>query len=215
MLKINPNELAAVALVTSKETTRYYLCGVYIEQFANGFTSLTATDGHRCHSIRKLAREIPDLVFIFKNEDIKRAMDLVKTGRKIAGRAHASDVEIWIETAASENETKLLVLVGLPETPSRERQVFGSFETKAIDGNFPDYRRIFPSRDLEQPGAVMQIDGRFLVDLAEASKLLYTGQARCVPYAITLHPGKTASDSILVTIEHAREFLAVIMPIRR
>lgn len=47
MIKVNANYFKAASLCMSREDTRYYLNGVYIEPCAAGGATLTATDGHR------------------------------------------------------------------------------------------------------------------------------------------------------------------------
>ena len=51
MIEANANYFKAASLCVSKEETRYYLNGVFIEPCAKGGATLTATDGHRLISI--------------------------------------------------------------------------------------------------------------------------------------------------------------------
>jgi hypothetical protein len=51
MIKVSANYFKAASLCVSKEETRYYLNGVFVEPCAAGGVTLTATDGHRLISI--------------------------------------------------------------------------------------------------------------------------------------------------------------------
>ena len=207
MIKINPDELAAIALAASREEVRSYLCGVFVEQYAGGLVSLAATDGHRAHTLRIQQDKQPESSFILSNNDIKRVAARVKEARAAAGRSKAHLVFIEVEVQGLRD---IQVNVGWQEE-GENPALFDVFHTQRVDGNFPDYRRIFPARPLEQPGAPVQFNTALLHDFGKAAKLLSGGRWE----KATIHPGGASNEPILITLEAEADFLGVLMPFRR
>ena len=114
--------LIASACAASTEVTRYYLCGVCVEISARQ-AIYVATDGHILFAHREAVEPDNDLVgtWIIPSETIKAAK-----GRKSP-----------VDFAILEGEPgKLELLLKVPDGPD--------LEFKAIDGTFPDWRRIIP-----------------------------------------------------------------------
>ena len=113
--------IGSVLHAVSKEETRYYLCGVYM-QADNGALVCTATDGHRLATIRVTAGLPAGLAFEPAIVPTVMLRDILKFCERIGGP--------------------------VVMTISDDRlQVAGNGEchiTKLIDGNFPDYERVIP-----------------------------------------------------------------------
>lgn len=211
MITVKPNELKAIALAASKEETRYYLGGVFFECYKGKKFGMVATDGHRLHSLA-IAEKIDEGTitdsFILATRDIKRALDMVKIGIKAEGKRNADTVRIFL----THKEGALKISVGAVQDDAAAPTLYGAFDSKAIDGTFPDVRRVIPSRDLEAVGAVVQVNAKLLGEMAEVAELL-KHDISMYP-AITIHPGEVASDALIITIERT-SFKGVLMPIRR
>jgi hypothetical protein len=109
----------AVYRAMADKDIRYYLCGVYLEH--NGQeTRLTATDGHRLHSVRHFrAEKTPAVSFIIP-------ADMVKAIIKIKKMEEVS--------LSYDDENKTIAFEWLSNTVTM----------KEVDNRFPDYRRILP-----------------------------------------------------------------------
>ena len=209
---IKPNELEAVALGASNEETRYYLCGVLFEQYPDGKTALITTDGHRLMSVHAQQGSAPDNSFILANADVKKVLAMAKAD-KAPNRALAGKQRIVI--TAGENCGLALSVVWL-DVDGEVFKTVGSFTTSAIDGNFPDWRRVVPSPNLKAiaPSSI-GFNGAYMADFAKASKLLSNGNKSCL-VGITL---TGAGGPILIEIpendvNNPFEFMGVLMPAR-
>lgn len=127
--------LDRVAFAISTEETRYYLNGIYMHALDRGNRRLlrfVATDGHRLSSHDLDAPEgvtDPETGRLFAGTIIPRkTCDLL---RKIAGAKGAEEtIRVHVNT-------------------SKVRFTLGNIEivTKIVDGTFPDYERVIPSRN--------------------------------------------------------------------
>lgn len=205
MLQIKPNELKAISLAASTEETRYYLKGVFIEQYESGEISLAATDGYRLHVLNYKNREEVIDSFILSSTDIKRIDGLVKIAQKAVGRNQAASVVVFIDKPSRDHCT-LEISIGLVDGEK------SSFRCDPIDGTFPDYRRIVPSRDREEQGSPQCFNAVYLADFGEAAKLLKPDNKS---QQIVIHPAEDAGSPAFVTLNQNPEFLGVIMPILR
>ena len=124
--------LRRVAFAMSDEETRYYLRGVYIAREANGL-AMVASDGHRLAAtetpLAPGASDWPDGGIILPALAVRAiAKASGKEPHRVAVRANAGGIEI--------------------EGPG-----YG-IAAKAIDGKFPDYKRLFPVPNAEGRAAV-------------------------------------------------------------
>lgn len=116
--------LARVAPAISREETRYYLNGVFLEIHRGGvqpFLDLTATDGHRLHHTR------------LEPEDVHEA-----PGAPLTGILPRRLVELL---ATAEGRVGL----GLHAAGVTASGGFGLVVSRLIDGQYPDWRRIVPA----------------------------------------------------------------------
>lgn len=124
-----PLSLFNVVLCATEEETRYYLKGVCLHSHENGMRSI-ATDGHR--------------------------LALRYAPAKITGEGFAKKASIILPTKAITTIQKIFsdsVTISLhghdADSPARFsiKQGAVSFYGKLIDGNFPGYERVIPSKD--------------------------------------------------------------------
>ncbi len=145
-ITISPSILAAALLSASKEETRYYLVGVFID--ARGW--LVTTDGHRA--------------FFAKCEDAKQLTGTVGGGIIIPSAAVAAVLKTKPKELALQLEAGAWSFV----TPT------ATFGFEPVDGTFPDWTRIVPGNDLETvPG---HYNPTYVADVGRVSSLLKTGR---------------------------------------
>ena len=123
MITIAQKDLKAVSLAMAKNDIRYYLKGVFIE-FNRAETRIVATDGHRLHVVRTVdssAMVTEPVTFIIP-------ADMVKHCLKAKAARHDRNPQITLHFSNGKVEAVL------PDG--------STFAAPAIDGTFPDYRRI-------------------------------------------------------------------------
>lgn len=123
MITIAQKDLKAVSLAMAKNDIRYYLKGVYIE-FNRAETRIVATDGHRLHMVRTVdssAIVTEPVTFIIPSDMVKHCLK-AKTAR------HDKNPQITLHFSNGKVEAIL------PDG--------STFAAPALDGTFPDYRRI-------------------------------------------------------------------------
>jgi len=147
-MQINIRALKAVALMASKEQTRYYLNGVYIE-FHTGHLIMIATDGHCLAAVRQTL----DARLAAPPAGVIIPLDLIARIKphKIESLAHA---ELSVTGAR-------VTIDYLGDT----------FAANAIDGVFPAWRRVTPA---SVSGVAAQFDPAFPARFAAAARLLGT-----------------------------------------
>ena len=152
MLKVTLNirALRAVLVAVSTEETRYYLNGINLEFTPDGVV-MAATDGHRMIVLRQ------------------------PYGEHAATAAHASVIvprdlvaKLKINPRMKTLDTTTLTIGDDGRlTFEHAGEMFGGLY--ALDGTFPDYRRVVP-QDLT--GEAAQYDPIYLADFAKARKEL-------------------------------------------
>lgn len=106
----------------SLEETRYYLNGVYLHKTDDGFRAV-ATDGHRLYAHDMKLQDIDDFAgVIIPRKMITTFLSLTRTAKHRPGRVH---IEVTDSKVAFTFDNVRMV-------------------SKLIDGNFPDYQRVFP-----------------------------------------------------------------------
>jgi DNA polymerase III sliding clamp (beta) subunit (PCNA family) len=201
---IKANELEAVALCASNEETRYYLNGIFFERYKDGSHSLTAMDGYRLASIRSQALEDVMDSFIIGSADIKKALTLYKAEVK-NNKAMREHFKIQI----FHQEGKLQVSVASHPTTDDAPIVETSFEALAIDGTFPNYRRVIPQPvEAEKQSGICAFNASYVADFGTIAKLLTCNKLEVVQLE------STGVDCPLIVRVHYDGFQGVLMPIR-
>jgi DNA polymerase-3 subunit beta len=177
---IDLNLVKACALACSKDDYRYYLNGVFIEYDGSALVSV-ATDGHRLVAF-KYDKPQPDEIEKFGvivPLEIINKIKLNKVG-SIAILKHIEGLRWAIE----------YTLI--------------SIEFDAIDGAFPDWRRVVPT---STSGEIAQFDLKYMADFAKICKMLDKYNTHC-PIA---HNG---TGPALVSFGSSFEGFGVLMPVR-
>ena len=149
---LSRKSLLAVANAVSKEATRYYLNGVYVEVTARHVTYV-ATDGHLLLATRDTWQldETPDNTligsFIIPNETL--------TNKSLKGDKRSND---------------LVAITG--ESVTSQLTLDDTLLFKPIDGTFPDYRRIIPTTT---DGETAVYHPEYLIKAQKALKLMDCG----------------------------------------
>ena len=204
-IRVDAKKFAAAALFRSKEETRYYLNGVYIEPHPDGGVIMVATNGHQMAVIRDENGEA-NAPFICKASQrfytacAKSPADVLKRPGQIHFVGHVAN----------------LVCEGFDGDPS----VIGDCHIEVeyapdIDGIYPDWRRVLPPFDAQPalPGTVgpyFGVNAEYVADFAKAMKII-TGMRE--QKFITMNVNDRASP-IGITNQYCPEFLGVLMPAR-
>ncbi len=201
---INSNELEAVALAASTEETRYYLNGVCIERYEDGTTGLIATDGHRIATLRAKLGEQPKESFILPSADIKRILTLYKGEVKTL----AKSVRHFLKIVIGKNEDdKLELSLNLCDDDGISA-IRVSFTTKAVDGTFPDWRRVLPAES-DEVSPYLAFNADYMADFGKMARLI-TGIK--TPHIVIKQTNPNAP--MRVVIAKNDDFLAALMGVR-
>ncbi len=84
----------------------------------------------------------------------------------------------------------------------------GSFTTKAVDGNFPDWRRILPA-DSDDISPYLSFNGDYIASFAKMADLLTDVS---IPHLIIKQSDPNAP--IKITMKYREDFLGVLMGMR-
>ena len=181
IMMINITKLLAANIFASTEQVRYYLNGVLFE-VSEGKARIVATDGHRMIIFDLEGDEFgEDQSFIIPSSLINR----IKAGRK----TDFADIEIKDGIVRIEYDGAV-------------------FSEKAIDGTYPDYRRIMIPDDKKQEFTPeIRFNPSYLGDFAKVNKIL--GRAKC---GIVLTTYST-EEPVKVTNRHG-DYTAILMPMR-
>lgn len=193
------NAVRAVAHAVSTEETRFYLKGVYVETCEHtNATILTATDGHVL-----LNHQLGDNAFGAPCPTKSRQPGfLLETDWKDKAWKSKSLGELWVY---GDFRTGLLQFVDTYNADNLVR--VGVCEFEAIDGTFPDYRRVLP--DFGAPaGASACVNADLVATMASAHKTLLGTRNSLM--SIT-----AASESAPMAVRFKNcEMRGVIMPVR-
>ena len=204
MIKIN--ELEAISLAASKDDTRYYLQGVLIETYKEGKQGMIATDGYRLASLYVQPAEEVSSSYILSSDDIKKALTIAKMEQKALAKSTADYVAL---TIATDDKASLTVNIGLFEKTGELVKILNSFTTKAIDGNFPDFRRAVPAAPKGDVYPIVSFNASYVADFGKMAKLL-TGNK--LPQINMTLRGK--NEAMIINIPNAPEFAGVLVAMR-
>jgi len=140
--------LKAALLSVSKEQTRNYLCGVFVQR-REGVLRIVSTDGHRMFvgAINLEDGRQYDFDAILPTADVKKAL----TGCK----------DQFVQMSAQMSGEK-------PESVNWVIKLNG-LEITPMDATFPTFDKIVPT---ETSGVAADFDPRYYADLGKAAKLL-------------------------------------------
>ena len=200
-ISIDAGAIDAALLATSKEETRHYLRGVFLD--ARGF--IAGTNGHMAFAARCDA-------IAGKLDDVRPAYDT--SGNCLAGVIVPSDAIAQAAKAAGRSK-------GLCYVFERDAQgmwwiLYGNarIHFAPVDGSFPDWRRIVPTA----PDALTagHYNPLYLAALGNMAKALNDGK-KDMSTAFRLH--QAGENPALVTFRNGdgdarADCIAVLMPMR-
>ena len=180
-MQIKISKLLAANIFASTEKERYYLNGVLFE-VSEGKARIVATDGHRMIIFDLEGDDFwEDCSVIIPSSLIKR----IKAGRK----TDFADMEIKDGIVRIDYDGAV-------------------FSEKAIDGNYPDYRRIMIPDDKKQEFTPeIRFNPSYLGDFAKVNKIL--GRAKSSIVMTTY----SAEEPVKVT-NRSGDYTAILMPMR-
>ena len=191
-VKFNAQLLAAVSPCISKEETRYYLTGIYFEPHPNGGAYAVATDGHAlacAHDPDGVAPEGGVILPMGKN--ILRDCKSKRTDS--ADRFFAWDNETGLSTVTQGD---------LGDKP------FAMEPAQAIDGTFPDWRRVVPVTKDTTASAHMTYGAAQLKRLQDVATALGDKNTPLSFFA------EDATSPAIVRFGNHNDIFAVQMPMR-
>lgn len=164
-ITVSRQELAAAALFTSQDDSRYVLTGVLVEAQANKAPVIVATDGRRLVCIETLAdQENPDGVapveckFILRRDFVKILVAISKaTGHKEYS---------WVRFTYTPGHKRLSI------------EFLGGNATLEVDdamieGDYPDWHKVVPSKSKKrEPITDLALNCKQMADFAKAAELL-------------------------------------------
>lgn len=173
---IATKDLQAVSLAMAEKDIRYYLNGVLFElDNAEGYR-LVATDGHRLHIVCKRKAQAADSI-IMPRDTVKQICKLK---------------EAFFTVEPLENrQIKITTTAGV-------------LTVQAVEGKYPDYRRVMPKQ--LNPIETAHYQPEYLLDLAKAQKILGTKNQN----GYIAQQGSAGG----VYVDNEKSFYAVIMPRR-
>ena len=186
-IDLNQKDLKAVAHAMAKNDIRYYLNGLLVE--SNGAeTRLVATDGHRLHMViqEQSGAVVEPVSFIMPADMVKKCLTV-----------KASKVDKCQKILITYDQGK--ISARLPD--GSEIVQF------ALDGKFPDYRRIIPAHDGGAPEPCI-FNNDYVAD-AVRGYCDYAEIRGKTPPSIGIRPRGNNAGVLC-----AGDFLAVIMPLR-
>jgi DNA polymerase III sliding clamp (beta) subunit (PCNA family) len=191
------SNLKAALLAASTDETREHLNSVLVEFHAPtgscklGKARFVATNGHWIWFHEVNADVTRDATMLLSCDDVKRLIKWIAIPK---GR-RATEVEVELSTNG-------LVRQG----PMELRIVPRSDECR-----FPPYHQILPSLVNVTERACTSVDGAYLSVVAQAFALV-TLSKKATP--VTLYPGSSELDPVIVTSDYVPDGLAIVMPMR-
>jgi len=142
-LRIAAGVLGFAAEFVSKEETRYYLNGVYIELTGTGVVAV-ATDGHR-------------LIAIYDENGFIERPAIIRAKPSDLVRFRSKHDAVLAADTIGEHVTSKPILATLRPTKGNIEDVL----LDEIDGSFPEWRNVFPV-DFPKGGVLPAFQGKYL-----------------------------------------------------
>jgi len=198
---IDAGKLGRAWYCASTEQARYYLCGVYVEKGAEG-ALMVATDGHG------LACAIDRAGIVEGDAILSLSPEMLKAARATRGRPtyfHKNGKAMIADVAPEDRESFLQAFdISAPEVRAVQTR------DTAIDGSFPDWRRVIPSDAVEVTScAPTTFDMAVLDRVQKAIHDPDIGKTRCIRLL-----GADAGSPHLVIRPGQHDAFGVAMPLR-
>jgi DNA polymerase III sliding clamp (beta) subunit (PCNA family) len=185
-VSINPDYFRVTHSFVSKEETRYYLGGVYVEPCESGGVFLVATDGHRLGLFHDKTGET-DGTYIIRMSKIDAAFR-----SKLAVKAVFTDSIVKVQNEHGDTIHA------------------GGFDL--VDGTFPDWRRVIPSstektREVADGDTLCTFNAAYLADFGFQPQ----STKRNAPIEIF---GTDPSSPHFIINKAFPDFVGVLMPVK-
>jgi hypothetical protein len=191
-LTVSLATLRAARTHTAEKDVRYYLQGVYLDTAAG---KVVATDGHRLFvaNARGVKSNYPAV--IVPNETIDAALKQF-TGEYARGKSlGAVDVTVTVDESH--------LAIGTPT---------GSVTGKALDGRFPEWRRVVPKAEDVGEHVPAVLNTQYLADACEALSIARNVSKKAAgQHAIRIH---MRGEFPTIVTDNTIGVLALVMPMR-
>jgi DNA polymerase-3 subunit beta len=191
-LTVSLATLRAARTHAATNDVRYYLQGVYLDTAAG---KVVATDGHRLFvaNARGVKSNYPAV--IIPNETIDAALKQF-TGEYARGKSlGAVDVTVTVDESH--------LAIGTPT---------GSVTGKALDGRFPEWRRVVPTPDAVGDQVPAVLNTQYLADACEALSIARNLSKKAASqHAIRIH---MRGEFPTIVTDNTIGVLALVMPMR-
>ena len=174
-IQINRKNLLSMLNVSGLKDVRYYLNGVCLELHSN-MALLIGCDGH-CMGVLRID---------YSNESLTEPVQFIIPRETIEMLKSSKNITVDLNIDDGLNNFDNMI------------------HFKMIDGKFPDFRRVFPSKC---NGEVSQFDPNIVMQLRKCIDGIY-GKKEQMEIA---HNGTSAA---LVTVVEHSQFFGVVMPLR-
>jgi hypothetical protein len=141
MIRFNANLFRIAMQCASKEETRYYLRGVYVQPHHVKGVTMVATDGHKLIVLHDESGSADESAIINLGDALKLCKPKRNERHDVVIETGSNTATVNNTFAAPDRDEKTNALLG---TETLEDTPFGMAYGVKIDGSFPDYRRVIP-----------------------------------------------------------------------
>jgi DNA polymerase-3 subunit beta len=191
-LTVSLATLRAARTHAAEKDVRYYLQGVYLDTTAG---KVVATDGHRLFAANARGVKSHYPAVIIPNETIDAALKQF-TGEYARGKSLGT-----VDVTVTVDESHLAI-----GTPT------GSVTGKALDGRFPEWRRVVPTPDAVGEHVPAVLNTQYLADACEALSIARNLSKKAASqHAIRIH---MRGEFPTIVTDNTIGVLALVMPMR-
>jgi hypothetical protein len=220
MAVVRLKHMLAMLHIISREETRYYLNGVFIEPHKDGGAVLTATDGHLLVTLRDPHAICVGPPQIWKFDVAHAAA--IKAAAKDKKRRSLTGWDVFCryqtEDAADHKVSRLAAATEETAEKASELKWDSAYCTPiahevAIDGTFPEYRRVIP--DIREPRGGAVVSASLLGRISKfASDFSSSSNAAGIGVAVELQEGGGPGFFYVKSSDTFAEAIGVVMPMR-
>jgi hypothetical protein len=200
-------DILAVWNTVSKDKTRYYLQGVFIEKDEReGVVTLISTNGHMLlKKIAPVGSYVGDNVADQKTQDRKGFILLVDVMEK--GFKALPHADIW---AYGNIATGIIEFINIGHGEPEDLVAYdrtGVCEFSRVDGTFPDWRRVLPCETAEG-SSYLSFNADYITTLQKAAKVYGSKGSLVLSSGDPTHPIKVGFSGVPL-------LSGVLMPMRK
>lgn len=198
-IDVNADAFRIVSGFISSEETRYYLRGVYVHPHACGGAVLVATDGHRLFAYYDRTGTADSGYILAPSKAFMKATKRSKEDKPSRrNREGLNSLRLQWDGKKAQ--------IG---TEAGELRATEALE--AIDGTFPDYKRVIPRN---ASGGVGAFNASYIGDFEAAARdMIDSGLSDCRTPSLSFASADNSSPAF-VTVNGCANVCALLMPIR-